>query len=58
MDNVTTQPMDEIDSMVAWESGRLGAEAELELFRKLLKSGLLWELQGCYGRRARELGLI
>lgn len=51
-------PLDQLDRMIAWESGQLDSEEELELFRELRDSGLLFSLQGCYGRRARQLGLI
>ncbi len=46
---------DLISALMAWEDGTLSSEDELVLFQGLVNSGLAWQLQGCYGRRAREL---
>jgi hypothetical protein len=43
------------DDMFAWEAGELSDEKEIELFQKLIDSGLAWQLQGCYGRQAQWL---
>ena len=53
--------MDNIDRIIAWESGELGGKETLELFAGLIESGQAWSLQGCYGRTAQSLidkGLI
>jgi hypothetical protein len=50
-----------IDKIIAYELGELNNEGILELFSDLIKSGLAWQLQGCYGRTAQGLidkGLI
>jgi hypothetical protein len=44
-----------VSEIMAYESGELSQEQELELFQKLVDSGLAWKLQGSYGRRAAEL---
>lgn len=50
-----------IDAIIAYESGDLDEEAVIELFQELVDSGLVWSLQGSYGRTAValiEAGLI
>ena len=44
-----------INEMIAFESGELSDEKTLKLFSKLIKSGLVWKLQGHYGRTADNL---
>lgn len=49
------------DLMLGWEQGELSQGKEMELFQRLVDSGLAWSLQGMYGRRAKEMleaGLI
>ena len=42
--------------LFAYEEGELGEEEQvLELFADLIKSGWAWQLQGRYGRMARDL---
>lgn len=43
------------EQIVAYEAGELSNEEILELFQKLVDSGLAWELQGSYGRMANAL---
>ena len=53
--------MDQVDAIMAFESGELDREGIISLFQDLLDSGLVWKLQGSYGRMARVLldqGLI
>jgi hypothetical protein len=53
--------MDQLDAMMAWGNGELNDEEVVELFQNLLNSGLVYQLQGCYGRFAQQLinaGLI
>ena len=38
-----------------YEAGRLDAGEEIELFQYLVDDGLVWKLQGHYGRTARRL---
>ncbi len=47
--------MDQIDKIMAFEQGELDEEGILELFQELIDSGLAWQLQGSYGRIARNL---
>lgn len=52
---------DLIDSIIAYESGDLNYEACLALFTTLVETGIVWGLQGSYGRTAMDLieaGLI
>lgn len=44
-----------IDSIIAYETGELDEEATIDLFQNLLDSGLVWSLQGHYGRTAVAL---
>ena len=44
-----------LNKMVAWESGLLDEQEELELFQELTQNGTVWHLQGAYGSRAVEL---
>lgn len=41
--------------IIAYESGDLDDEATIELFQRLVDSGLAWKLQGHYGRTAKRL---
>ncbi len=47
--------MDQLDKMMLFESGELDFEGIIELFQDLIDSGLVWQLQGSYGRAARSL---
>lgn len=46
---------DEVGAMMAYEDGELDEVETIELFQHLIDSGLVWNLQGSYGRMAREL---
>jgi hypothetical protein len=53
--------MDQISKIMAYESGDLDDDGIVDLFQELLNSGLVWQLQGHYGRTAMALlnqGLI
>jgi hypothetical protein len=53
--------MTEIESILAFEEGELSERETVELFQRLVDSGLAWSLQGSYGRIATALidqGLI
>jgi hypothetical protein len=41
--------------LITYEEGALDVMETLELFALLVKSGLVWDLQGSYGRMANEL---
>jgi hypothetical protein len=44
-----------VDDIIKWEDGQMDSDEEAEFFQKLVNSGLAWQLQGMYGRRARQL---
>ena len=46
---------DLVTNLIAFESGQLNAPQTIELFSTLIKSGMVWQLQGSYGRGARNL---
>ena len=50
----TTQ-FNQVDSIIAFEQGELDQEQVVELFQYLINTGLVWQLQGFYGRTARDL---
>ena len=47
--------MDQVSKIMAFESGELAFDATVELFQELIDSGLVWQLQGSYGRMASSL---
>lgn len=47
--------MDQLDKMIMWECGELDDDETIQLFQELIDSGLVWTLQGCYGRTAEAL---
>jgi len=46
---------DQLGAIMAWEDGELDDESTIELFQHLIDSGLVWQLQGSYGRTAHNL---
>ena len=51
----------DVDKIIAFEAGELDQQQTMEMFAGLIASGLVWSLQGSYGRTARaliEAGLI
>ena len=47
--------MDQVDKIITFENGELDEDGIIELFQSLVDSGLAWQLQGSYGRTARDL---
>jgi hypothetical protein len=44
-----------VDRIIAYEEGTLPPRDTLELFGELVRSGMVWSLQGSYGRTAQDL---
>ena len=44
-----------VDKIMAYENGELEEGEMYELFQELVDSGLVWQLQGSYGRVAKIL---
>ena len=53
--NPIVKSYDEVGQMLAWEEGLLDEEEEIDFFQHLIDSGLVWQLQGAYGRTATAL---
>lgn len=46
---------DTTGNIIAYEEGELDFDQMVELFQHLVDTGLAWQLQGSYGRVARDL---
>jgi hypothetical protein len=44
-----------IDKIIAFEQGDLDEDEVVDLFQDLIDTGLVWQLQGSYGRTAAYL---
>jgi hypothetical protein len=54
-------PFDSVSFIMAYENGELSEVEIIDGFQQLVTSGLVWQLQGSYGRAAAayiEAGLI
>ena len=47
--------MMQIDKIIAYEQGDLSVQETIDLFKELLKTGLVWKLQGHYQRTLKHL---
>lgn len=50
-----------VDSIMRYEGGEMDDEEVVEFFQWLVNSGVVWQLQGSYGRTAKaliEAGLV
>jgi hypothetical protein len=47
--------MSNIDFIIDYESGNLSEEEIIQGFQEMIDSGLVWQLQGHYGRVAKQL---
>jgi len=50
-----TKGYDVTGGIIAYEEGEMNDEQTIELFQHLLDSGMVWGLQGHYGRTAMDL---
>jgi len=51
-----TTMFNQLDFIMRFEEGELESEEEMvEGFQHLIDSGMVWQLQGFYGRTARDL---
>ena len=46
---------DNLDQMLCFELGVLDQDQVIQLFQRLIDTGVVWQLQGFYGRIARDL---
>lgn len=44
-----------LDQILAFEQGEMDEQELVEFFQELINTGMAWELQGFYGRTARDL---
>ena len=44
-----------LNDLIAYENGELEDDAIIALFQRLINNGVVWQLQGCYGRQAKAL---
>lgn len=52
---VLPKAIDELDDIIRYEMGGLSDEEVVAFFQRLVTSGLIWKLQGSYGRMAQAL---
>jgi len=43
------------EKIIEYESGSMTDEEAIEFFQMIIDTGIVWELQGSYGRTAKEL---
>jgi hypothetical protein len=43
------------EQILSWEAGDMDEAQEDAFFQELVDTGLAWQLQGMYGRRAEQL---
>lgn len=44
-----------VDKIIKYENGEMTEGEVIEFFQELIDSGLVWQLQGHYGRMAKRL---
>jgi hypothetical protein len=47
--------MIDVGKIIAYEGGEMSYEETVEFFQELIDSGVVWKLQGSYGRTAAWL---
>jgi len=50
-----SKKFDQVSFIIAFESGDLEDQEIIDGFQELINSGIVWQLQGFYGRTARAL---
>jgi hypothetical protein len=50
-----TEAFDQLGFIMAYEDGELDGEQVIEGFQHLIDNGVVWSLQGSYGRTAASL---
>jgi hypothetical protein len=46
---------DLVEKIVRYEHGEMPLDEEVDFFRELVETGVVWQLQGHYGRKAHTL---
>jgi hypothetical protein len=44
-----------VDKIIRYESGQMNEDETIQFFQELIDTGLVWSLQGHYGRTANNL---
>ena len=47
--------MTNMNDIIAYENGKMDEQEAIEFFQKMINNGVVWTLQGTYGRTARML---
>lgn len=47
--------MDIVDEIISYENGEMTQEEGIAFFQKIIDNGMVWTLQGFYGRTAERL---
>ena len=45
----------DVDVIIRYEQGELEEDEIIDLFQNLIDTGIVWKLQGNYGRQAKRL---
>lgn len=51
----TTEPRVSVTDLMSYEDGEMSAAEAVDLFSRLIQTGMAWTLQGAYGRAAATL---
>ncbi len=47
--------MPNVEDIMRYESGEMDDDEVVTFFQGMINSGVVWQLQGCYGRMAQRL---
>ena len=50
-----SEKFDQVSFIIEYESGGLSDEEAISGFQHLINSGIVWQLQGSYGKTAQDL---